>query len=380
MIAYSENDLYNCYVASEARQAFEDYEIDEESFLKIRKVYSCQLYTPSFFIAVAMGLVTIIAVSFTAALILLMLKIESSMALSLLSICMLIISYLVLELIVNTKKFYNAGIDNVLMILILVFSAGIFIYSESPSWILMNGSLMMVSLWLFLRFGDAFMARVSCSFLLITFYVSFLKLGDFAIETFPFAMMLIIAVLYFFIRKIKSKINFVYASSLEQVHNFLLIAFYASGNYWVVDELRSLLTHVPQPILLSWFFWIFTFVVPFLIIIYGILKKDLIKVRVGILLVIAAIFTYKYYFVLLPIEIEMLIAGVILIVLSFYLIKFLQNARYGFTSANTHSRPNWENAQALVIAQTMGKLTNSPNDSSLMNGGSGGGGGASSEF
>lgn len=172
MTAYSEDELHSRYVRSQARESFEANEISKESFAKIEQAYPCTLYTPHIFIALAMGLVTIIAVVFTGFLAWLLFNTDSSIGISSLCIFMCAACYFCLEWMVRSKKYFNAGVDNVLMVLILAFFAGIFVsYSENPPWILVNGALMLVSLWLCIRFADSFMAMVSVSFFLITFFL-----------------------------------------------------------------------------------------------------------------------------------------------------------------------------------------------------------------
>lgn len=381
MTAYPEDEFYSGYVTSQARQAFEAGEISKESFAKIEQANPYKFYTPHFFIALALGLVTIIAVIFTGFLAWLFFNADSSLEISVLCIFMVAVCYFLLEWMVKRKKYFNAGVDNVLMVLILAFFAGIFVSNyEGTSWVLMNGTLMLVSLWLCLRFSDAFMAMVSCSFFLITFFLCFLKLGNAALASFPFVMMLAIGMLYFMINKLQYKAKLVYDKSIKVLAVFLLIALYASGNYWVTDQLQSSVTNAQSPVSFGWIFWIFTFVIPIVYIARGILKKDLTKVRTGLVLVAAIVFTYKYYFAWLPVEVEMLVAGLLLMALSFFLIQFLHSPHYGFTSVNTSHRPAWKDAEALVIAQTMGGVIKSSDDSSLMSGGSGGGGGASADF
>ncbi|HEY5369639.1 MAG TPA: hypothetical protein VIJ75_11675 [Hanamia sp.] len=61
MIAYSESELYNHHVKYEAQRAFELGDISAESRSKVEEAYVSKLYTPHFFIAIALGLLTIVA-------------------------------------------------------------------------------------------------------------------------------------------------------------------------------------------------------------------------------------------------------------------------------------------------------------------------------
>ncbi len=66
MQAYDSNDLYNQIIRQEASDAFRNNYLSEESYKKILLSNPCNLYTPNYFIRIALGLVTIIAVLFTA--------------------------------------------------------------------------------------------------------------------------------------------------------------------------------------------------------------------------------------------------------------------------------------------------------------------------
>ena len=77
----------------------------------------------------------------------------------------------------------------------------------------------------------------------------------------------------------------------------------------------------------------------------------------------------------------MLIGGIILIALSYILIKYLAVSRQGYTSVNLYpSKKEILNVEALIIAETFSKKPGEQSQSGLYGGGSGGGGGATSEF
>lgn len=380
MTAYPHDELYNCYVNSEANSAFESSEISKESLAKINESYSCKLYTPNFFISIVLGIVTVIAVIFTGFLIWLLTNATSSTGITFICLLLTLISYVLLEWMVKRKKYFNAGVDNALMLLVLGFLAGAILGSvDNPSWIFFNGLLMIVSLWLCIRFADSFMAIISGSFFLVFCFLLFLQTGNAAIIYFPFGMLGVIAILYFAIAKLKKHVSFVYEKCISVLTVFLLLAFYAAGNYWVISELQSVSYTTQAPFAFGWLFWILTYVIPIIYIAYGILKKDLLHIRSGIILVAATVFTYKYYHDLLPLELEMLLAGLLLVVISYSLIKWLSPARNGFTSETTSAQPAWKNVEALIIAETMGGDKPGEPDQ-IFAGGSGGGGGATGDF
>lgn len=381
MTVYPEEDLYHYLIEDQSRQAFDAGDISNESRLKIKQAYPCKLYTPHFFIAVALGLVTVVAVFFTSILLWLLIRAESSLSISLLCGFLTVACYFFLENMVKGKNYFNAGIDNVLMLLILIFTGAILIIGfENPSWIFFHGLMMLVSLCLCLRFADAFMAIISCAFFLIFSFLLYLKLSVDAFAYSPFVMMLIIALLYFVIKKTTTQIKFVYEKCFTALTFFLLIAFYAAGNYWVISQLQFAVLNNDSHIIFGSFFWIFTFLIPIVYVAYGVIKKGMLHLRTGLVLLASMVLTYKYYFTLVPVEIEMLVVGALLVALSYFLIKLLRQPRYGYTSENTSTQPAWTSVEALIVAETLGGSESKSSENNLMAGGSGGGGGASGEY
>jgi uncharacterized membrane protein len=103
--------------------------------------------------------------------------------------------------------------------------------------------------------------------------------------------------------------------------------------------------------------------------------------RIGLILIAAMILTIRYYYSIIPLEVAMTIFGSILLLLSYALIKFLKQPKFGFTYAELNKENNFERLQieSLVIAETLGHQT-TPTETTKFGGGSFGGGGAGGEF
>ena len=283
------------------------------------------------------------------------------------------------------KQYYNAGVDNVLMIMVIAFIVSAFFISDyETSWLVISGVTMVIALWLSIRFTDAFMAMVSYCCLFIFLFLLYLKAGNIAKATAPLMMMAVSALVYFVMKKMINSKTFMYRFCFKAVTFLTLVTFYASGNYFIVKEVSNQMFHLQlslnDPIPFGWLFWILTLIIPPAYIIYGIIKKDFLVMRTGLGLIAATIFTVKYYYTILPVEMEMLIAGIILIALSYALIKYLATPKYGFTSNDLYpSKKETLNAEALIIAETFNKQPTIESNG-LYGGGSGGGGGATGEF
>ncbi len=174
------------------------------------------------------------------------------------------------------------------------------------------------------------------------FFLLYVKLGAIAKATAPLLMMAVSAVSYCMLKKIeKNERAKIYLFPINTVKFLTLVPFYSSANYFVVKELSNAMfglhLSVNDDIPLGWLFWIFV-IIPPAYAVYGILKKDFLFLRTGLGLVAGTVFTIRYYYTLLPTEIFMLIGGLLLMALSYYLIKYLRTSRYGYTFQNLHRK------------------------------------------
>lgn len=387
MQAYNSNDLFNQIIRQEASDAFRNNYLSEESYKKILLSKPCDLYTPNYFIRIALGLVTIIAVLFTAVLLGLLFA-SSGGAAQLVILCFFlgIACYVALELIIKNKKYYNAGVDNILMSSVIIFFLSAFFANNiTTNYILISAISMAIALYLCVRFTDAFMSIICyLSFILFVFFL-YQKLGTIAKTTLPFLMMILSVCIYVTMQRLQKMDKLVtYNFCLKSVMLLTLLTFYASCNYFVVKELSNQLFDLgpsaKDDLSMGWLFWIFTFSIPFIYIFYGIRRKDFLFIRTGLVLIAASIFTIRYYHHVFSVEISMLIAGSALIIVSYFLIKYLKEPRRGYTSVEINPPgKSLLNIEALIIAQTLG-TSSKTQDNSLFGGGSGGGGGASGNF
>ncbi len=116
MTAYNITSLQNRIIDQQASEAFRNACISEESYKGILKAHTEKLYTPDYFVRLALGILTLVAVFFTTALgSLLFYGATLSSALTILLSLIGFTYYVILECLIKSKKCYNAGVDNVLM-------------------------------------------------------------------------------------------------------------------------------------------------------------------------------------------------------------------------------------------------------------------------
>lgn len=386
MTAYNTSDLYNKYVQEQSSEAFHKECISAETHEHILLQHESHLYIPNYFIRIGSALLTIVCILFSGLLLGLLFVNSDELGFFILCIFLAGISYGALELLVKQKKYYNAGVDNILMLSTLSFIIGAFFIEDfSDQYLVAAFISMLICFWFCKRFTDSFMAILCYLSGFLFLFLLYTRFGTFAKTTAPFMLMAVSAAFFFVMKNAYKKAGTIfYKPSLRAVMLLALITFYVCGNYFAVKELSNqmfdLQLGLHDTIPMGWLFWIFTAIIPPAYIFYGIKNKDLLFIRTGLLLIAVTIFTVRYYYSVLDVEVAMVVAGVILIAISYTLIRYLKTPKYGFTFANTgYAAKDMLNAEALIVAQTFGEKATV--DSGVQfGGGSSGGGGATGSF
>ena len=381
MTAYNETDLRNAQVQELAHEAFTARYIDEASYGRILQGHPVHLYTPNYFIRVGLTLLTLVCTLFSAGLFALFFHVSGEGSFITSAVILAICCYGFLEFMVKTKNYYNAGIDNALSVFAFLFITGAFCISTYPhKEIIVCFVALLAAAWLCIRFADAFMGLIAYLALLALTYYTYSSIGGFFRET-VFLPLMLLSVLFYIIagRCITANRFAQYRPVLQSLKAASLVSFYAAGNYYV---LMLLITHEFDTTFVrhnvwTWFFWIFTLVMPVVYIIAGIQKKDILWIRTGLCLVAAGVFTFRNYYHLLDTEEIMILAGLVLTGVSYALIRYLAIPHRGFTAAHTGVQSKaMQQAEALIIAQSLGKPAAAPESGGVhFGGGSGGGGG-----
>jgi uncharacterized membrane protein len=133
-----------------------------------------------------------------------------------------------------------------------------------------------------------------------------------------------------------------------------------------------------DPIPLGWLFWTLTFTIPVAYFVYGIMKKDLVFARIGLLLSVVSILTYRHYYSVMPAEVAMLIAGSLLTMVAYWLTRFLKSPKHRFVFTKTSTSKDMSALETLILVETTGKET--PEQNGRFGGGDFGGGGAGGNY
>jgi len=217
----------------------------------------------------------------------------------------------------------------------------------------------------------------------LLFYGMF-EFGSIGKAILPFVTMLLAAVFYFFTKKVISKLTeSYYYKGLLWANTFCLILFYLSCNYLVVRELSAELLGnevLPgQDIPFSYFFYAFTFIVPAVYLVQALRTKDRIMLLISFLAIAFSIYTIRFYYSVLPIEVALTLGGMVLFTIAYFSIRKLKNNEVGvtFKPDRINNSNALLNAEALIVASTFGLKPEVKTESPMEFGGGGFSGGGS---
>jgi hypothetical protein len=201
----------------------------------------------------------------------------------------------------------------------------------------------------------------------------------------PFVAMIFAAIFYFFTKKsIDNLKESYYYNGLLLVNSFCLILFYLSCNYLVVRELSVMLLGneiLPgKDIPFAVFFYAFTLIVPVVYLAQALKTKDRIMLWISFFAIGFSIYTIRFYYSVLPIEVALTLGGLVLFAIAYFSIRKLKDNEVGLTFKpdRINNSNSILNAEALIVASTFGmKPQVKPADSPMDFGGGGFSGGGS---
>jgi len=144
-----------------------------------------------------------------------------------------------------------------------------------------------------------------------------------------------------------------YAVPLQALQLCALLIAYFSMNYLVVRELaQNMMRFVVEPgsdIPMSYVFYFMTFAIPLAYMFFGIKRREKLMLWVGIFTMGFAVFTFRYYYHILPTEVALLFGGSALLALVLVIIRKLK----GVESGITFEKDRMHDSNALSVAQAV---------------------------
>jgi hypothetical protein len=402
MIAYNNTFLNNLAILKKCRTWFANNLISVEQMGAILKNYPANYYDPNLFIRIGLFLFMWLMIGAALGLYsLITLPAWSSGSSDTMRIFGLFtssifggLSFLMLEKFIKEKNWFGNGMDDALLYsgLSSIFSLIVIFAGDN-----LNGANdVLLICFLFLPMltltAMRYLDRLVTLAALICFYcICFLlimKTGSIAKFIMPFAFIALSAGLYVVTRRFLNKEELIhYQRCLTVVKAVAMVVFYVAGNYFVIRESSveyfGLDLSMGQDIPMAVIFYTFTALVPLGYLFYGLKKKDKLMVWVALLLIAISVLTFKYYFSLGHPEITLTTAGLLMILLAYASIRYLNEDRYGITFKDDPNEDDFlkSNAEALIIARSFGSAPAQPSGGGVeFGGGEFGGAGSGDKY
>jgi uncharacterized membrane protein YgcG len=387
--AYNETGLYNLAVIKETKRWLKQQLIENDQFLKISEAYPSPFYHPNFTVRILLFVAALFAVSGVTGLYTLFITSFKENELFISIACMVygIVSFIFLEnILIQRNHHYKSGVNEALIYHSCGFTMGgfmgIFDFNEHIG--LFTGLIVLT--FAAIRYLDLVCTVLATLCLAGIIFYEFYNFGGIFQQVIPFVFILSFTLLYFIIKKLKRKNTLKFWSNNLLIIEFMSLLFiYAAGNYLVVRELSielmDLILEEGNDIPFAFIFYGLTVLIPVGYLYFGIKNKDVVLLRVSLIVIAFSVFTFKYYYSFGHPEITLTVAGIFLLGLTILLLNYLKTIRYGFTRENILGE-KWANvnAEAFIISQTMGGNQVTTQEQFKGGGGGFGGGGATGSF
>jgi hypothetical protein len=388
MISYNRRSLDNLFIRDQTKEAFAAGCITGEENTKIGVAYPVDFYTPNIFICIGLFLLTALIAACSLGLLMLV-SAGSSDSFTFLLIFFGLVCYGALEYVVHKRRHYKSGVDYALLWMSAgLLYAGLYFTVNNMSTASQCIIVFTISLLFTFRFANNIMALLTYTAFL-AFIINIAAESNRTVQmVMPFVLMAVsIATWLLSVRLYNHNRCRHYRQCIMAIKVAALTSFYLAGNYFVVLEMSSYMFGASQNaggISLGWLFWILTVATPLFYIYQGIRKKDPLFLWSGLALIAATVFTIRYYYHVMPVEWALILGGIVMISITYRLIRYLKTPRHGFTSLESSTRHLLENLhlESLVIAETFGEpsVVKAPSNDFQFGGGSGGGGGAGGQY
>jgi hypothetical protein len=385
MIAYNKTWLANLRLQKQLETDFENGSISHDEFKAIKEKYPVGFYTPGILARVGLFILTCIVMIFAGGILALMAG--NAISNAGFPIFLGILSYAGLEFMVNANNHYRSGVDDALLFIswcCIFLGLGMLLYNQ-PNHIILSGSMFLLSLFFAIRFADMLMSAVSGAFFIAFIFFSWDQLPVGLLTT-PLVIIPVAVAMYWLCRTSISKIQLInYENCLLVLQIVSLVVLYAAGNYHVVRSIYEEFAGASASVNLPGgpAFWAWTMLVPFVYVGFGLKKKDAVLLRVGLILIAAAVITFKTYYHILPVDITLTIAGAMILAIAYGVMQYLKTPKHGFTYAEPDKKHAMDHlkVESLIIAETFATAPAPPaNDGVKFGGGDFGGGGSSDTF
>lgn len=383
---WSENDFIQKTAKKWLKQGF----LSKDQSSQIEKTYPQEYYDPNIFLKIGLFVFTILAASVSVSLMSLFLYwiYENHLNAGVIIQSLLVgsVFVLLLESLIKSRQLYHSGVDNALIYMALgSFCATIYFFFEKlnpPTWLFL---MLFIPLFVVatIRYAEAVVCTLTY-FLILGIFVTIALESFWGKTLLPFIMMIVSTGMYFIVKKLSTRKDYLYYETcLTILKTLSLFTFYLGGNYLIVREGNALINNLylsisPQ-VAFAPLFYFFTAIIPLAYIFFGLRSRDRLILILGLITLGFSIFTYRFYFSIIPIGIALTVGGILLITLSGGLIQYLKTEKNGFTYQADDEFEGF-NLEALLMSQIVQSKIPQQGDTFRFGGGETGGGGAGGNY
>jgi hypothetical protein len=362
--AYNHTWLRNLEIVKEAKSWRNHKIISPEQFKAIAEHYPSNFYHPNLMIRILLFIASFIGLFGVIGLIALMFEelIDEQYTACALGVILGVGCVVIADRVaIAQKNHYKSGITELLVYAgLLCFILGVTGFAdwnnERLTWIVCLITLSFAAY----RYIDLICTAAAMLTLAGYIFFELYGIGGIVQNLIPIFFIVLFTPFYFFVRKRKSDAaSQPWENPLILLEAMSALLIYAAGNYFVVRELsQELLGFYLQDgedIPFAFLFYGLTVIIPLIYLYFAIKKKDVVLLRVSLIVIAFSVFTFKYYFSLNRPEFTLTLAGVVILGITLYMFRYLRTPKYGYTREQLLSE-KWAdtNAQAFIVSQTLG--------------------------
>lgn len=383
MIAYNREWLDALRTKETAHRWYADGQLSEAEWKTVEAASVSNFYSPNVFVRIGLAIFCLILLLAAMGLVGMVVEPSSESGFSLFCILWGLIWLAVLEVRIIPGRHLGSGIDDMLLYVgIGTLLSGILMFlpysTPALAFYLLSWPFLVLGS---IRYGDRFMtlAAFICSLGIVLLVVK--DIPALAVLLLPFSGMAFSAGVYFFAKRGQNRYSWrFWHAQLAILEMLALATFYASGNYFVVQQAGSDFFQLEQ-VPLAWFFWLFTFLVPAGYIFWGLKIKDRLLLDIGIGSIAVAVFTFRFYYHVMPWAWAAVIGGVVLFVTAYFSIRYLHRHEGAFTYETDGETSLLQEIEHQLIEQTIANQPGpAPEKKDGFGGGEFGGSGGGGEF
>jgi len=384
MIAYNPAWLDALLIKDTARNWHINGLLSNEQWQAVQDQHPSPFYTPNLFVRIGLAIFCQILLSSAFGLIFLIGSPDTQTGVAIFCIFCGALCILALEMVaIRSMRHFSSGIDDMLLYVgaTAVIGGLLALLPDSSAALVYCCFAWPILVVCSIRYLDRLMTAVAFACSLAIILLSVNEIPSLALYLLPFAGMMFSAGVYYFVHKGLQRYDLRHWHKQFTILQLLsLCTFYASGNYWVVQQAGHDFFQLEQPPI-SWFFWAFTFTVPALYIVLGLRYKERLPLDVGLGCTALAVLSYRYYYEVMPLAWAGTICGAVLFATAYLSIRYLRKNKGAYTYEADADSSLLQQAQEQVLAQVISTQTvNAPAKNESFGGGQFGGGGAGGEF